>query len=177
MRQTFVISMTIVVVLLLTAMIGATPRRAGGEAKARIGTYDSRAIAIAYAASDFNPVGAKMKEYEAARQAGDDAKVRELDAWGQKHQRQLHRQGFGRVPVADLLEHVKDRLPELAARLGVEAIVFECTYIGPNVETVDVTLELVKLYSPSEKTMKTAREVMKHDPVDLDEIEREGHDH
>jgi len=177
MRHTFAITMTIVSVLLVAAMSGTTHSPGLRAETERVGVYDSRAIAIAYAASDFNPVREKMKAYEAAKKAGDQATVRELDSWGQSHQRQLHRQGFGRVPVTDLLEHIKDRLPELAGRLGVQAIVFECTYAGPEVETVDVTLELVKLYNPSEKTMTTVREVMKQKPVDLEEIEREGQVH
>jgi len=36
-------------------------------AKLHIGVYDNRAIAVAYRASEYNPVGSKMKEYEKAR--------------------------------------------------------------------------------------------------------------
>ena len=138
----------------------------------RIGTYDNRAIGIAFAASKFNPVAAKMKEYHEAKAAGNTARVKELDAWGQQHQRELHRQGFSRVPVTDLLEPVKDQLPALATKLGVQAIAFDCNYATPGTEIVDVTLELVKLYEPSEQTMKWVTESLKSKPVDLDEIDR-----
>ena len=93
------------------------------EEKVRIGVYDNRAIAIAFAASKFNPVSEQMKKYEAAKKAGDKEQMDKLEAWGKKHQRQLHRQGFGRVPVNDLLAHVKDQLPEVAKRNRVQAIV------------------------------------------------------
>lgn len=152
-----------------TAPPGTAAARGGSI---RIGTYDSRAVAIAYAGSRFNPVGQKMKEFEAAKQAGDAARVKELEAWGQQHQRQLHRQGFARVPVTDLLEHVKDRLPALAERLNLDAIAFDVNYRGEGVEAVDITMELVALYDPSEQSLKWAKEAMKREPVGLDEVEK-----
>ena len=100
----------------------------------------------------------------------------ELEAWGQGHQRALHRQGFGRVPVDDLLAHVAERLPEVARTARVVAIVFDCNWAGAEVELVDVTHELVALFEPSEKTLATVEELLQHEPVDLDELER-GHEH
>lgn len=143
----------------------------------RIGTYDSRAVAIAFAGSKFNPVGQKMKELEAARNAGDAAKVKELEAWGQAYQRQLHRQGFARVPVTDLLEHVKDQLPALAERLDLDVIAFELNYRGEGVEPVDITMELVALFNPSEQSLKWAKEAMKREPVGLEEVESQHRGH
>ncbi|MHC5002294.1 MAG: hypothetical protein ACYTJ0_04150 [Planctomycetota bacterium] len=140
----------------------------------RVGVYDNRSIAIAYAASAYNPVGQKMKAYEAAKAAGDTELVEELEAWGEKAQRQLHRQGFGRVPVGELLAHVKDRLPEVARRAGVDAIVWQADYLTPHVEKVDVTMELVQLFEPSEKTLTWAKQIREQPFVDLDELD---HDH
>jgi hypothetical protein len=142
----------------------------------RVGIYDNRAIAVAYAASKHNPVAGKMKEHKEAKAAGDTERVKELEAWGKKHQRQLHRQGFGRVPVDDLLTCVKEKLPEVAEDGGVDVIVWQCDYSGPNVEVVDITKELVQLFDPSEKTLKTVAELKKHDPIDLDTVE-EHHEH
>jgi hypothetical protein len=140
--------------------------------KARIGTYDSRAIAIAYAPSKYNPVAEKMKEHEAAKAKGDTQRIKELEAWGTSHQRQLHRQGFSRLPVDDLLAPVADRLPEVAKTTGVDAIVFSCDHHSAEVELVDVTLAIVALYEPSEKTLEYVKSAMKAKPVGLDEIEK-----
>ena len=140
--------------------------------KVRLGVYDNRAIAVAYAASKFNPVRQKMADYEQAKGAGDEARMRELKEWGEKHQRQLHRQGFGRVPVGDLLAHVKDNLPEVARKTGIDAIVWQCDHAGPHVEVVEITNELVQLFEPSEKTLRTVEELKKHPPADLDVIEQ-----
>ena len=138
----------------------------------RIGTYDSRAIAIAYAASKYNPVSEKMKEHQQAKTAGDEDRVKQLEAWGQKHQRQLHRQGFSEVPVNDLLAHVKGQLPDVARRAGVVAIVRKCDFTAADVATVDLTNELVALYEPSEKTLGFVESLKGKAPVDLDEIEK-----
>ena len=154
----------------------STGRPQEPTAKTRIGTYDSRAIAIAYAPSRFNPVSQKRRELEEAKAASDETRVAELEAWGPAHQRALHRQGFGRVPVDDLLAHVAERLPEAARAAGVDAIVFQCDWSASGVEVVDVTGALVALFDPSPKTLATIEELRKHDPLDLDQIER-GHEH
>ena len=144
--------------------------------KLRVGVYDNRAIAVAYGPSKFNPVGEKMKEYKEAKATGDTKRAKEFEAWGEKHQRKLHRQGFGQVPVDDILAHVKDKFPEVARKTDVDVIVRQCDYVGPNVEDVDITKELVLLFEPSEKTLRTVEGLKKHAPVDLDEIEQH-HDH
>jgi hypothetical protein len=163
--------------VLLGSTSAAIARGDEGAKKLRVGVYDNRAIAIAYAPSKYNPVAAKMKEYREAEEAGDAEKMKELKSWGETHQRQLHRQGFGRVPVEDLLAHVKDKIPEVAKKARVDVIVFECTYAAENVEVVDVTMELAALFEPSEKTLKILQDLKDNPPVDLDTIEKHGHDH
>jgi hypothetical protein len=160
--------LTVIVIGGALAAVGAAP--AGNQpqtAKVRIGTYDSRAIAVAYAASTFNPVAAKVKEHEAAKQAGDAAKVAELEKWGESHQRMLHFQGFGRVPVGDLLEHVKDGVAKVAADRGVAVITMACDHAAAGVEVVDVTDDLVELFGPSDRTREMARKVRDAEPVSL----------
>jgi len=169
---------TIVAALLLTLGLtcaGQSAPEAG--AKLRVGVYDSRAIAIAYGNSEFNEVVKVRKEYDKAKAAGDKKLVKELEEWGPKHQRQLHRQGFGRVPVTDLLEHVRDRLPEVAQKAGVDVIAFECNYLGPGVEKVDITVELAMLFNPSEKALGWIEDMKNVEPLDLDEIEKHHDDH
>lgn len=50
-------------------------------------------------------------EMQGAKAAGDQARMKELEERGQALQRKLHRQGFGSVPVDDILAHGKDRIP------------------------------------------------------------------
>jgi hypothetical protein len=153
------------------AAFGQTAAPPAGDSvsqpKTRIGVYDNRAIAVAYAASSLNPVNQKMKEYDAAKQSGDDNKIKELKAWGESHQRQLHFQGFGRVPVKDLLHYVKPGVSKVAADLQLSAIAMECDYTAPDVKVIDVTDQLVELFKPSAKTRKMARKVRSAQPVSL----------
>lgn len=133
----------------------------------RVGTYDSRAIAVAYAASTFNPVREKMKEYEAAKNAGDAEKMAALEAWGKNRQRMLHFQGFGRVPVDDLLEPVQEGVARIAADEQLAMIAMACTFAAEGVEVVDVTDQLVELFQPTEKTRATVRQVREAEPMSL----------
>lgn len=153
-----------------------TAIRAEESVKIRVGVYDNRAVACAYAPSKYNPVSEKMRQYKEAKARGDEKKCAELKAWGEKHQRQLHRQGFAKVPVDDLLVHVRDGLAALAKEKKLALITRECDYQAPNVEIVDVTDEIVRLYDPSEKTLKIVEEIRKVEPAGLEVVEKH-HDH
>lgn len=153
--------------------LGLAPQAPAGEqdaAKLRVGVYDNRGILMAWFDSEYNDLSELRKELEQATQAGNDERVKELQALGPKLQRRLHFQGFGRAPVTELLAHVEDQLPDLAKELGVDVIVFECNYAGDDVEIVDITLDLVKLFNPSPETIKSVKSVMDHDPVALEDL-------
>lgn len=139
--------------------------------KLRIGIYDSRAIAIAFAASEFNPVAEKMAAHKKAKAAGDEDEVKALEAWGEQYQRQLHFQGFGRVPVDDLLNPVKDQLAKVAADKHLVAITMGCEFTGEAVELVDVTDELVKLFKPTDRTLNDIRMIRNVKPTPLVELD------
>jgi hypothetical protein len=140
--------------------------------KIRIGVYDNRAIAIAYGGSKYNPVAGKMAEMKKAKTEQDAAKIKELEAWGKKSQRQLHRQGFCHAPVNDLLELVKEQLPSVMAKTGVDVITQQCDYAGSNVEIVDISLELAALFSPSEKQLQWIKGIKDKPYIDLDDADK-----
>ncbi len=140
------------------------------QGNVKIGTYDNRAIAIAWAASRHNPVAGKMKEYEAAKKANDKAKVAELEAWGPTHQRLLHFQGFGNVPVGDLLSPVKREIEDLLRDKGLAAITQHCDAFGSEVEIIDVTVDLVRLFEPSERTLEMVDQIRDRQPLSLLEL-------
>src|SRR5262249_53203863 len=143
-------AITLAAVLLIAFLgliaVGQPISQPAAAIKVRIGTYDNRAIAVAYAASAFNPVREKRAEYEAAKKAGDEQKVKELETWGKQHQRLLHFQGFAHVPVGDLLQPVKEHVTRIAQDQRLAALVMECDYVAADVELVDVTDQLVELY-------------------------------
>jgi len=144
--------------------------------KVRVGIYDNRAVAVAYTNSKYNSVSELVRDHEEAQRNGDKKRASELEEQGEKRQRQLHRQGFGRVPVDDLLAPVADKLPTLAREAGVDLITWHCNWTGPGVEVVDVTDALVRLYDPSEKALGWIASLRGRKPLDLDEIEK-SHEH
>lgn len=169
--------------LVMSALVGicgavclaavATGPTHSAEAKMRIGTYDARAIAVAYSPSEFNEreLGAKMKELKAAEQRGDRKRVAELKAWGKAHQRRIHRQCFAGAAVDNLLVHVKDGLAQVAEAKRVAAITRNTDYVSSAVELVDVTDDIVKLFKPSDKTLRTISELRKHAAIGEEELE------
>ena len=132
----------------------------------RVGIYDNRGILMAWFASEYNDVSGQQREYALAKKAGDEERMKEVV----KFQQRLHFMGFGRAPVSELLKPIEDQLPALAKALGVDVIAFECNYFGDKVEIVDITLDIVMLYDPSPETIKSVKDVMKHDPVALEEL-------
>ncbi|MBN1126795.1 MAG: hypothetical protein JXA82_17450 [Sedimentisphaerales bacterium] len=156
--------------------------RAGDKAESkrkllRIGVYDSRTVTVAFAPSEYNEnvMVQKSKEKKQAEAEGDKDKAGKIDQWMTYYSIKLHGQGFATLPVHDLLECVKDKLPEVAEAAGVDAIVskWEFDYLAADVEVVDVTEQLIRLYypeAPSEKTMRSIRQIMKVKPMSLEDI-------
>jgi len=151
-------------------VLAAAPKAASSTGKVRIGVYDSRAIAVAWVGSEFNPTRQKLAEHADAKKKGDEKKAAELEAWGTAKQRLLHFQGFGRVPVDDLLTPVKKGVATVAKEKKLAAIVMQCDYTAPNVEVVDVTNALVELYRPNERTRETVRQMRNVKPIGLLEL-------
>jgi hypothetical protein len=149
---------------------GETPAEV--TVKARIGTYDSRAVAVAYAASEQHQklMKEKMQQLKAAQASGDTKRVKELKTWGEGQQRLMHMQGFAGAPVDDILAQVQERLPAVAKDVGVDALTRQVDYSAPDVQTIDVTDAIVKLFDPSEKTLKTIAEVRRHVPAKLEDV-------
>ena len=155
---------------------GASQRPQEEVITMRVGVFDSRAVAVAYARSDVfrRGLNAMKAEHEEAKETGDTARVAELEAKGQAMQDLLHRQGFSTWPVDDILEQVEGRIPAIAERAGVDVIVSKWTivYERPGVEFVDVTDLMVEPFEPDEETLKIIEELKKQAPVSLEELEK-----
>ena len=158
--------------LALIALVSTTPAKAGDSPrKLRIGIYQSRAIAVAFAPSKYNTIVKDlMTEMKKAEAAGDQKKIAEIKKQGEAHQKRAHRQAFGQEPVDDILVHIKGRLPEVARAAGVDVIVAGVNWSSSNVETVDVTNLLVKEFNPSPKTLNIIEDLLKRPPIDMDAL-------
>jgi hypothetical protein len=109
-----------------------------------------------------------MKE---AKATGDADREAELNAWGRSAQARLHLQGFAGTPVDDILAHVAERLPEVARAASVDVIVRKGDFVSDRAEVVDVTDDVVRLYRPSERTLRTIHELKQKTPLDVKTVE------
>jgi NAD(P)H-dependent flavin oxidoreductase YrpB (nitropropane dioxygenase family) len=142
--------------------------------KLRIGVYDSRAIAIAYGNSAEFQQSLKSihAEYNKAKEEKNDKRMKEIEAQMKLGQRRLHEQGFSTGSVAGFMVKIKDSLPVVAKKAGVQIIVskWELNHRSPDVEVVEVTDELVALFHPSEKVLGWVKDLKSHPPLPIEEI-------
>ncbi len=140
----------------------------------RVGIYDSRAIAIAYSRSDAfrEALNDLVAQRDQAKAAGDERRVKELEARGRAQQERFHQQGFGMASVVDLMAGIRAEIPAVAREAGVGLIVskWEVVYRDPSVEYVDVTLPLVKKFGADSNLLKNLQELMKHEPVPAEQL-------
>jgi len=147
------------------------------QMKTRVGIYDSRAVAVAYIHSEqFKKImQAKMAEMKKAKTAGDEEKIKELDNWGKAQQAKVHRQGFSTAPVDDILEHIKDNLPQIAEDANVITLVSKWDKKTlkqyKSAELVDVTAMIVTPFGPCEKVLKTIDQLKEEKPMPLWQLE------
>jgi len=112
-----------------------------------------------------------------AQEEGNESKINELNEKGKDIQAKAHRQGFGNAPVDEVIEQIKDKLPEIAKKTGVDLIVskWKIDYQSPGTKYVDVTDQMVQPFSPSPETLKVIQDIQKKDPVPLDELQNHEH--
>jgi hypothetical protein len=156
---------------------------ATNAAPVRVGIYDSRAVAYAQFWSE--SFQSKLKEQtaaaRAAKQSGDTARFKELDATLRQMQDQLHRQVFSTAPADEALAALKGQIPEIEKQAGVIALVSKWDEAAlkkyPNAEQVDVTGQLAREFKPTEKQLKMIADLQKQKPLPLekcDELIRKG---
>ena len=138
--------------------------------KVRIGVYDNRAIAIAYAHSDAFRTTMKgwTDKHAQAKSSGDQKTVKQIETAMDRMQWLAHRQGFGRASVDDAMASVKDKLAEVAKKAKVSAIVCNPDFVDPtSIERVDVTLDVARLFNPNEQTMKMLDSMKDVEPIEV----------
>jgi len=151
------------------------------KAKIRVGTFDSRAVAVAYFNSEMRRQHTRrmMDEYQKAKAANDQKKVKEFEAIRRANEQQIHRQGFSTASVANILAQIKDQLPGIAKEAGVDLIVskWEIAYQSDTAEFVDLTGLLIKPFQPDKKVLGWITDLQKRKPIALQDLENElkGH--
>ncbi len=141
----------------------------------RLGVFDSRAIAVAFARSEIHAQWMKelLARKEAAEKRGNEKEVAAVEAEGARHQRRFHLQGFSVAPIDDILVHIEKALPSIAEKAGVDAIVnrWNVVHHRPGVELVDVTEAMIAPFHPDEQTLAIVRDMKDKKPLDFEQAE------
>ncbi len=168
------LALGLVALTLAAASYASTARSPALAATAtvRIGTYDSRAIGLAYgrSASVRQELDALHTQHKEALAAGDAARVKELEKKGISRQIRMHLQVFSNAPVGDAIDTIRDQLPVVAQRMNVVAITAALDHRDPTVEAVDVTDELVRLFDPTAETLRLIADGRTKKPMPIEEI-------
>lgn len=147
---------------------------ASPPAPLRVGVFDSRAIAVAFASSDLHDaeMQALRKRHEAAKAAGDEKTVAAIEEEAKAHQAAMHLQGFGRASVLDILAKIEAKLPDVAAEAGVDLLVskWDVAWQREDVDVVDVTWPLAEVFEPDERVRGWIEQVLEKEPVPHGEI-------
>jgi hypothetical protein len=161
--------------MLVTACHPPSEKKVATSSPERIGIYDSRCIATAYIGSDIYKQSAEalekkemMADYRKAKAEGDKKRVKEIKKLGKSQQGLMHEQGFGTAPVDNILEQVSDQLPEIMEESGVGMLVSKWDNKTlkkyKSSEQIDVTMLLVNIFNPDEKTKKYVFEIQQKRP-------------
>ena len=144
-------------VIVIAVTLSAACTRAVQPAPAmegiRIGAYDSRCVAVAFAGSE---------KHEASLRGLDAAAMREKQAL-------MHEQGFSTAPVDDILALYPDEVAALKSKHKLDALVSKwdkpslAQYAGA--AQIDVTDELIEIPKPNDRQRKSAQEIKEHKPI------------
>ncbi len=169
-KRAFVISSAAAVCGLITLPVRAQSK----DKPLRIGTFDSRAIAIAFGNSDMHRklMTTVQADYNTAKAAKDDKRIKQIESQMKTGQRRLHEQGFSTGSVINILAHVKNSLAGVAQEAGVDLIIskWEVMFQTPAVEIIDVTAPLVKLFQPSDRALKWIEDLKKQAPIAIEKL-------
>ena len=146
----------------------------------RIGTFDSRAVALAFWRSE---EGRKQtngihEKYAKAKAAKDEKRMKQLEIEGPGLQVRMHQQVFSTGSVTDIIEKIKTALPPIAKEAGVSLIVskWQIAYKDPSVEYINVTPQLIKLFHPSDAVLKIIEDLHKKEPVPIEKLSMNPND-
>ncbi len=141
---------TVVAACGATADKNPTPPSAPGE---RIGTYDGRAVVIAYANSELfrQWLDEVRKRHDEAAASGDKQRADELQAQAIAQQDRFHAQAFDGDDIGDVLDKVANELPVIRQAAGVVRLEPVNRERPADALTVDVTDQLVALFHPDDR--------------------------
>jgi hypothetical protein len=163
-----------VMITLMYAALVAVPSDLRSQSVLRVGTFDSRAIAIAHArsaafAKDLQQLHAEHKK---AKEEKNDKLTAELEKKGQMQQKLMHLQAFSLGSVSEILARYPDLLPAVAKEQDVVLIVpqTEMAFRGAAVQVVDVTEALATKLNSDPRIAQMLKEIKDVKPLPMLDI-------
>jgi len=159
---------SIISVLVLFLLIIAGNINSYAQTKIRVGTYDSRLIAIAYYNSKYFKLLPEVKErMNIAKEKNDTVTISSISKEMPLRQSYMHEQLFGKASVCYIIEEIKDKVSEFVKKEKLDFIVskWEMSFINPNFEIVDISLKLANLFEPSKDLSQMMNDLNNNEPV------------
>ncbi|MCC6659422.1 MAG: hypothetical protein IT437_00915 [Phycisphaerales bacterium] len=127
----------------------------------RVGTFDRQSLVVAYYRSWVarDHITELRAARDAAVQAGDAAKVRDLEKQGAALQDLAHEQLSGGAPIDNILGRTRALLPGIAAAAKVDVIVAGRVVYPLDTEAVDVTEQYLVALKADDATRKVIAEL------------------
>jgi len=142
--------------------------------KLRIGTFDSRCVAAAYGRSaDFmKEIDVLKNDVAKAKESGNEELAKELEQQGPTRQVLMHQQVFSNGSINNILEKIKDKFPTLAKDNNVKMIIskWEIPFADETFEFLDITDQLVAMFSPDEQTKKVIDNIKAMEPIPIEKV-------
>ena len=170
-RGNLSIIIIITIILFLASDIALSQQQ---SSKIRIGTFDSRCVALAYGRSpDF------MKEMDSvkialakAKEEDNKERIEELEQLGPTKQVLMHQQVFSNGSGLNILEKVKDKVPAIAKENNLKMILskWEIIFADESIDFIDITDQLVTIFNPDEQTKKIIENMKSMEPVPIEKI-------
>jgi len=168
MKNSFMVH-TICILLLFSYLIFPQQEKS----KVRIGTFDSRCIAMAYGRTDFlKDIEDLRTQHAKAKEENNQELIKELEQLGPTKQVLMHQQGFSTGSIINILEKLKEKFPTIAKANNVKLIVskWEVMFADESLELVDITDQLTALFNPDEATKKIIENIKAMEPVPIEKI-------
>ncbi len=147
--------------------------------KPKIGVYDSRSLAIAFAGSKQHEalIDDLTRKIEQAKADGDEKKADQIKKRIERERKTLHRQAFGTEPTHYYLSaYYRKKLSQLKEKLDLDRIVSkwnkESLEYYKDFQQIDVTEQVIEIPGPNKKQRRSALEIRKHKPLTKEELEK-----
>jgi hypothetical protein len=139
----------------------------------KVGVFDSRLLIIAYTRSqEFGKYISSLKsEAKKAKDNGDSEKALELELKGKYLQQLVHLQVFSNASAKNVIAKFHDEFEKIAEENNLSFVVskWEIAYKNSSVELQDITMDLIKLFNPTEQTLNIAEEMQTKSPIPIEE--------